>query len=1236
MSDGGAPSKNSAPVPSGTDLSTGSEARAAAVRAATVQADAVSLDADVVEVPDDSAPPSIPSFAQVSGGLPASGAPGPAVMVLPGHVIADRYEVLDVLGEGGMGIVYRCRDLSNDELVALKRVVPPDSGSSDEYVMWFYKEARALAALDHSSIVRALDFGVLLDGAPYLVMELARGLSLHDLTASRLSWPLLWSIMDRVLSAMAHAHARGIVHGDLKPSNVLVEEMEGAPPKVHILDFGLAWLKQDPHDERLDGSKAMEFAPHAGAGTPGYMAPEQILHEMHHVCGATDLYALGCILYKFLSGRSVFQGDPKELLKLHAYEDAPAPVISIDAPHEVGAFVLRLLAKRPWDRFEFAAEARNEWGRWRPGADLDAKAWRFPKVRRVDTPPPAASTKPVGVRSNVKALGRAPERAPGLLSIRQSPMVGREDVIRHLQRVCDDVIDADGPPHRLVILVGQAGVGKSRVAEWLCEDVHEKGTMIPLRIRYRPVRGPLDGMLGAVTQYWNFERAERNAVEKSLLARWHVAPDDKNGRAWVAGAAEWLRPTRGADSPIGPSGMRFTLDTLDVRRHVIRYTLRRIAGRRPLLFFLDDLHHASETTFEGLMRIHRDEPDIRIVMVGTVRSEDVQIGAPVAELIRQLREAMSGDVLDVRPMKSDETMQLLAASLPLDEASIVEAAKRSRGNPLFALQQLHAWALAGQMEFSNGFYRVPANVLALRPQTTAEMWDERVSSLPKDHRVGAYAAATLGLDVRRDVLHELLASLHMPADATIVSLQNAEVLLPRGPGRYSWPHALLLEHLLGRLNEREDRARLYRAAAQALAKHPLAGTRRIARQRVINLLSAGAADAAAQLLFEHIESSWYGAREPLATVADLDLLKGHVRGRSLALKHRWRAEALRHVGRPEEARTHADIARGTFEELGDRENLAHCLRLLGHISSELGESAEGLVLVQLAHEVFSGLAHTLGLAQCEAVIAEIEYLLGNHDRARVLATQGEAHFAELDQPLGRGQCLLLLSWVDHSEGLSERSRRLTLQARSEFERAGYRLGIAQSDASLAHLEHRLMNYHSAERGAEDARVAFETLKNPRGQASCERLLAMVALDVDDLDAAELHIERAIATYGMLGDPWGLVESKLLACQTSLARHDLERAAELFDDASRVELEEAEPKQHRLLTEAWLLHAQGAPERALACIDTAAEVLGSRARAGDHTPHLLGRALRWEWPPDAVSRIYEWRALLTDRGRRQQD
>jgi tetratricopeptide (TPR) repeat protein len=483
------------------------------------------------------------------------------------------------------------------------------------------------------------------------------------------------------------------------------------------------------------------------------------------------------------------------------------------------------------------------------------------------------------------------------------------------------------------------------------------------------------------------------------------------------------------------------------------------------------------------------------------------------------------------------------------------------------------------------------------------------------------------------VLQALLTSLGQPADNSMLSLEHAEVLLPRGPGRYSWPHELLQEHLLGRLADRPDKSKIFRAAAAALTLHPLAGSRRIVRQRMVNLVEAGDSDTAALLLFDFLQQSWYGAREPLATLADLELLKGKLRGRTLALKNRWQAEALRHVGRMAEASTYAELARTRFEELSDAENIAHCQRLLGHLAAEQGGAADGLDLVRRALSTFESLGNVLGLALCQAAAGEIEYKLGDYEQARDTIQHAERSFANLDQSLGRGQCLLLLSWIEHSEGAAERSRRFAQESRAEFERAGYRLGTAQADATLAHVEHRLMNYHSAERGAQEAFTVFDTLRTPRGQAACDRLLAMVGLDTDDIDMALLHADRANKTYAKINDPWGVMETKLLLCQVALYRHDTARARELLEECSRIAVEEKEPRQHFLLTRAWLEAENSDLDEALESLEAAADMFDQRTRAGDHSPQLLLRLLRYRWSAQARARIDSWRLQLIDRARR---
>jgi serine/threonine protein kinase/tetratricopeptide (TPR) repeat protein len=1150
----------------------------------------------------------------------------------PGDVLAQRYEVHSVLGEGGMGIVYRCRDHLAERIVAVKQVIIADERTAPDYLSWFSKEARALATLDHPGIVHATDYGQLVGGSPYLVMEFAEGRSLHDLSHVDLSYPFIWSVVDQILDALAHAHARRVIHGDLKPSNILVEDLPDQPPRVHILDFGLAWLKEDPHDERLDGAKAMEFLPHAGAGTPGYMAPEQIQHELHHVCGATDLYALACILHRLLSGRAPFSGEPKELLHKHAYEDAAPLTLAIDAPKGVVGFVGRLLRKRPWERYEFAGEARREWQRLAPERPCSAAAYSVPELE----PEPAAHESPTEERPALR-FDTASKGPTGLLSIRPPPLVGRQDTRARLLQLAHEVATEQGAPHRLVLLLGPAGVGKSRLAEWLCSAVHEDGRIVPLTARYRRLRSASNGMTGAVTQYFNFERADRVTIEESLLARWGADGKDRELRAWVAGAAEWLRPTPPqTEYRVGPSGVRFTIDSPGVLQQVTRFTLRRIAGGRPLLFFLDDLHNAPGTVIDGLLKIHDTEMDQRILMVATVRTEDVQLGSPIADRLRELRGRLDGEVIQVNPMNRDETCELLRASLPLDDEAVNEAARRSRGFPLFALQQLHAWAHAGEMELSKGSYRVSKEVLDVRPKTTADLWDARLSALTDPEQLAAMAVATLGIDMRVVVIQALLGTLGLPAERSVSALRNSEIILPRGPDRYTWPHALLQEHLLLRLRDQDDADRVFEAAANALEHHPLANTRRVVRQRVINLLNANQSDRAARIFFDFLTLSWNGTLQPRATLDDLDLFEGKLRGLTAAQHDRWRAEVMRHAGNSSEASRYAERARQALERTGDEISLAHCLRLLGQLNTDLGNAKEGLRLVGMAHQAFTRTGNALGMAQCEAAVGEIEYLQGNYERARRAAQSGANHFAAEGRALGLGQCLVLLSWIAHSEGSAKRARRLAFEARDALEGSGYRPGLAETTLLTAHIEHRVSNFYSALNNAQEALSLFEALGMPRGKASSERLLAMVAIDTDDLDNAHIHASRSLRLCQAISDPCGEIQATILLVQVHLARRELTMAKELMPPFKDVTALEPGPKQHFLLTQAWLSLDSGDPAAALRSLKEATSTFGTLSQAGEHSTQLLARLSRFNWPDDeALDLIEEWRRAIDDHERRDQ-
>lgn len=1144
-----------------------------------------------------------------------------------GALLAHRYEVIRELGRGGMGVVYLCKDVVSSERVALKRLRTPEESKGQvraEENWWFHQEARAVASLDHPAIVRARDFGSLADGTPYLVMDVLPGRSVHEwMHTTSLPWPVIWSLVDQSLAGLGHAHARGIIHGDLKPSNIMLDLSTGRGPRAYILDLGLAWLRQSHHDTRLDGAPEPELATHAGAGTVGWVAPEQIRKAAPHVGPPTDLYALGCIMYRVLTGKEVFEGNAQEVLRAHKRAPVPMPRLPEGVPVGVGAFIQRLLAKRPWHRFELAADARRAWEQFRPKHTPTFEE----TVAAPVVPPPAPSSSPTMGRM----VEAARSLAPGLLGLRPSPMVARESEREQLLELVMDLHKGKGPSHRFVALIGEAGVGKSRLAEWLAETLHEQGLMWPLRARYGRIPTPLDGLTGAVNNFFGLQGADRAVVEQTFINRWEVEKDDDEQLTQVAALAEWLRPTPpGVALPPGPSGKRFVLDTPELRWRVIKRVLEKICHDRPVFIWLDDLHLSSANTFEMLAHLHRDAPALRLFLLATARSESLETDLDAALRMEALRSEWNGKVMELSPLDGEETEALLRSTLPLSDAAVSSALTQSRGNPLFALQLLHAWAGGGYLALQGGKYTVPDAALHGRAITTAELWDERLRAVPTELRLAAYAAAAIGEDIRGVVLGALVSALGLDPRDALVALTRAQILIASGNDQFRWAHALLQEHLLARLHERSDAPAIFRMAANALAKHPAAGARRIMKHRVQNLLRAGDDDIAAELMFRFIEGAWARGRDTTATLKDLALLEGRVSGVTAAEYAYWRAEALRHTGKLEEAREQAEQARRTFEAAGERAREANAQRLLGHLASDMGTPAQGRQLVERALSQFAQLGDTRGSAQALVVLGEIDYLLGEHARARTMLADARAKCEKVGDELGRAQCLILLAMIDTAVGASRNARKLLIDARAAFDGIGYRLGLAQCDVVLGHADYRGGDLDAARSRALAARSSFRELQNPRGEAACERLLAMIGIDTDDVVAAAAHGVVAAKIYERLQDPWGDLEAKLLMAQVALLRKD-GHAERLIHDAQRIVLDEAEPRQHRHLTMAWLAHEKALWVEAAHEIDKARAAFGDVSRCGDHTPQLLRRLAKMTWVGPGLAKVESWLRAIEASG-----
>jgi eukaryotic-like serine/threonine-protein kinase len=263
-----------------------------------------------------------------------------------GNVLQGRYQVLERMASGAMGVVYRGERVQLGRAVAVK-FLHPWIAAQKAFLGRFDNEARAMSRLTHPHCVSVIDFGV--DGGPYLVMDFVTGRTLREvMEAGRLSSERALHIVRQLLSGLAHAHAQGIIHRDLKPENLMLSEEAGLEDHLRILDFGLAKLRDGP---------AMTAG--LAVGTPSYMSPEQTGAD-GAIDARSDLYAVGVLLFELLTGNKPFVSDKiGDLILMH--RETPPPRLREASPEggfsaELEAVVERAMAKFPEERFPSAGE----------------------------------------------------------------------------------------------------------------------------------------------------------------------------------------------------------------------------------------------------------------------------------------------------------------------------------------------------------------------------------------------------------------------------------------------------------------------------------------------------------------------------------------------------------------------------------------------------------------------------------------------------------------------------------------------------------------------------------------------------------------------------------------------------------------------------------------------------------------------------------------------------------------
>ena len=738
------------------------------------------------------------------------------------------YRITGLLGEGGMGVVYRAVHTETNAHAAVKTL----QVLNERMLTSIRRETHALGRISHPGVVRIMGAGVE-GGLPWYAMELLEGLTLQRFAQNRWlaavsSAPTLadesgaslsgvvrasgeinrdapvetprltpeivqgqpvgagalremLTLIRRLCIPLAYLHGEGIVHRDLKPENVFIR-----PGMLPVLvDFGLV--------SRFEGTGGRDSIDILGPtmGTPAYMAPEQIRGE--GVDARADLYSLGCVLYELLTGRPPFVATTTmELVGNHLLKDPVPPSELVEGvPAALDEVIMRLLAKRPRERIGHASDL-------------------------------AAALIAIGAEASP---GYAPEQLPAPRAYLYRPgLAGRDDLVRELKRYVDDTREGVGS---LVLLGGESGVGKTRLATEVGRVAHGAGLRVvacecvPLNspdtegadFNGAPLH-PFTRLLQAIADRCRELGAPETA--RLLGARGWVFAPYAPSLATVPGLTEFARPA----ALSAEAEQRRLLDDL-------AQTLAAFAEDKALLLIVDDLQWADELSLAFLDSLTGAWFEKNPVMIlATYRAEER------TEAIRKLSAQAWARTVEISRLDESTVGEIVAAMLAMGEAPagfVSFLAERSEGNPFFVAEYLRV-ALAERFLFrdENGDWQITggdaesgeASYESIPlPRSVRDLVGRRLEGLGPKHQSLVEVASVMGREIDPEVL-AVVARAHGAMDDNdllegIRALLGRQIFEETEAGQLRFVHDRLREIAYQRIAD-ERRRTLHRAVAESI------------------------------------------------------------------------------------------------------------------------------------------------------------------------------------------------------------------------------------------------------------------------------------------------------------------------------------------------------------------------------------------------------------------------------------
>ena len=670
------------------------------------------------------------------------------------------FRLLELLGEGGMGIVYKAVDTHDGKTVALK-VLTRQSLLDGETKHRFLREASAGSMLRHPNIVQIYEVGEA-GGEHFISMELVEGKTLSEIMKSGpLPLSRVVGIGIAVGDALREAHHHGIIHRDIKSANIMLSTDD----IVKVMDFGLAKVQ----------NASMLTREGEMLGTVTYMSPEQASGET--VDQRTDIFSLGVVLYELLTGKLPF-GDLYDMAVVYSILNVEPVSIresQADVPEALEQIVFKALRKDLQHRYQNVEELLGDLRRMK--AFLDGKRDAMPSPFEL-----VAGADLEETASRISSMTSAPRGAF------EAKLAGRDEELEELKALLRKADEGEG---KTIFIAGEAGIGKSKLVLEL--ETYAR------TIKIRPINTRCVFREGTYPY-----RPIVEAVRDIFTARGLVTADDMLQYFSIKSPALVKHlPILRLFLNVG-SGDAASLRSKDQLWEAVLRLLESVSRERTQLLFIDDLHWADEETLRLLQYISRNTIHLPVMILGAYRPEDVADGRtgrrhPLPDVEQEMLQEECVTVLQLARLKEVDIQRMISSlfrNAEFGKGFVESIYRESEGNPLFVMEIMKLLKIEGVIQSDAGIYRVKGDLETVSmPSRIQDIVVRRVAGLERNEREILEIGAIEGEVFHSDTITRCLEANRLSILRTLQSLERDYHIIHAQGKVYRFDHAKIREVL---------------------------------------------------------------------------------------------------------------------------------------------------------------------------------------------------------------------------------------------------------------------------------------------------------------------------------------------------------------------------------------------------------------------------------------------------------